>query len=152
MQEGYNIILSQAPINDPEADFRKLVEGLVENGELDFIARERLNIKQINLGISEEKAEQIIDEVLAPHRQYLENRKHYQQIYQKIVESEYPLSQRLRDKLKGLQDDLGLKDEDITQIHGEIVPQDSTTPSPQSTQLKQTTGRMPVPQIQLKLL
>ena len=119
-KEGYKIILSQAPINDPELDFRKLVEKKSANGTITIPGRYFLDNKRQKLGITKEKSEEIINEVLAPYRKRLENIEHYRKVYQETVDHHYPLTKQELNDLNDFQDVLGLEDEDIAEIQAEI--------------------------------
>jgi len=120
-KEGFNILLSQAPVDDPELDFRKLVEKYATEGQITNVAYRILRLKRQKLGITEEKSEEIIDEVLAPYRKRIEKIEFYKQAFTEEVEQNYPLTERLLNEFKDLKDALGLEDKDIAQVQQEIL-------------------------------
>ena len=64
-KEGFNILISQAPINDPELSFRKVVEKYAFKGEISIIGHRILKKEKKRLGITEDSYRRIVDEVLA---------------------------------------------------------------------------------------
>ena len=112
-QEGFNILLSQAPVSDPELDFRKLVEKHADEGSVIPAANYLLRVKRQELGITKERSDEIVDEVLAPYRKRLENIKLYKEAFTEEVERNYPLTEKQKNTLQELQDSLGLEDNDI---------------------------------------
>jgi len=120
-KEGFNILLGRAPIDDPELDYRKLVEQYATEGQMTVAGNYILRVKRQELGITEEKSEEIINEVLAPYRKRIEHIALYQQALTEAVEQNYPLTKRLSKELKDLKDVLGLEDRDIAQIQQQIL-------------------------------
>ena len=120
-REGFNILLGQAPVNDPKLKFRKLVEKYASKGEISSYRREILKIEQQEFNLTDEKAERIINSVLRPFHRHLDNLQKYRENYQKQVEKQYPLDKTLAQDLKDWgQQVLGLQDEDLTQIEQDI--------------------------------
>ncbi len=120
-REGFNILLSQAPINDPELDFRKFVEQYATEGQITVAGNYILQVKRLEFGITEEKSNEIVNEVLTPYRKRIENIKLYQQAFTEAVAHHYPLPERLLSDLQDLQDILGLEDNDLVQIKEQIL-------------------------------
>ena len=120
-KEGFNILLSQAPVDDPELDFRQLVERYAIDGQITAAGNYILRVKRQELGITEEKSDKIVNEVLAPYLKRIENIKLYQQAFREAVEHNYSLTERLLNELQDLQDVLGLEDKDITQVKEQIL-------------------------------
>ena len=123
-REGFNILLSQAPVNDPELDFRKLVEKYADEGQIIPAAKYLLRVKQQDLGITKEKSDEIVDEVLAPYRKRLENIELYKEAFTEEVEQNFPLTEKQDNVLQELQDSLGLEDNDIAKDKQEIQRQE----------------------------
>ena len=121
-REGFNILLSQAPVDDPEFKFRQLVEKSVgSKGDISLYRRETLKIKQQELNLTDEKADEIIKSVLEPFRRHLNNLEHYRENYRQQVSKQYPLNNTLIEDLKDWgQLVLGLEDQDIEQIEQDI--------------------------------
>ena len=120
-REGFNILLSQAPVDDPELNFRKLVEKYTSKGEISSYRREILKIKQQKFHLTDDKADEIINSVLEPFRKHLVNLEHYREEYRKQVDKQYPLDKTLVQDLKDWgRQVLGLQDQDIAQIEQDI--------------------------------
>ncbi|MEL7079523.1 MAG: tetratricopeptide repeat protein, partial [Cyanobacteria bacterium J06582_2] len=128
-REGYNILLSQAPVNDPELDYRKVVEKYATEGHISIIGTRILRLKRQELGITEEQSQEIIDEVLAPYRQRLENIKQYQEVFAEAVEHHYPLTEQYLSELQDLQDILGLENRDLISVKEKIIAEKELEPS-----------------------
>jgi len=68
------------------------------------------------LNITEEKSQEIINEVLAPYRQRLKNIAIYQEAFTETVKQHYPLTSQNLSELQDLQDILGLEDQDLISV------------------------------------
>ena len=120
-KEGFNILLSQAPVNDPELLWRKLVEKYAAEGKIEAAGKYIVGVKQQELGIMKERADEIIEEVLAPYQKRLENRGVYGKALREEVEQNYPLNERQQKILQELQNILGLEDQDIAKVQQPIL-------------------------------
>ena len=120
-KEGYNILLSLAPVNDPELFYRQEVERYAIEGKISIRAQHILRIKSQDLQISDERSDEIINEALAPYRKYLENIELYKKVFVDTLEEEYPLSDRLLKELQDLQDALGLEEKDVAELQQKIL-------------------------------
>ena len=120
-KEGFNILLSQAPVDDPELYFRKLVEKYATEGQITVAGNYILGVKQQELGITKDRSDEIINEVLAPYRKRLENVELYKKAFTEAVEQNYPLTERLLNEIQDFQDILGLEDQDIAQVKEQIL-------------------------------
>jgi hypothetical protein len=89
-KEGFNIIISQAPINDPELEFRKLVEKYVRNGKISSYGRDIIKTKQNDFTIDNQRVEEIINSILEPFQRRLANIQKYREAYQEEVNKQYP--------------------------------------------------------------
>ena len=122
-REGFNIFLSQAPVNDPELNFRKLVEQYASQGEISPYRRETLKMKQKEYDLIERRADEIIDSVIRPYHIYLDNLEKYREHYRQQVDKQYPLALD-RTLAKDLKDwgrhVLGLQNEDLDRIEQDI--------------------------------
>jgi hypothetical protein len=120
-KEGYEILLAYAPKN-PEVEYRKLVEQYAQNGELSKLSYLILKPKRKTFRITDEKAEEIENEVLEPLRRRFANLESYKEAFVEVVEQKYPLDEHTRKILKDYQQDiLGLRDEDVAPIELEIT-------------------------------
>lgn len=121
-REGFNILLSQAPVNDPELEFRQLVEKYANHGEISEYRREIFKLEQKKRSISDEKSEEIINSVLEPFRRRIANLVRYEEEFRKQVAHQYPLEKRIEDDLRDWQEFvLGLNDEDVASIQQRIL-------------------------------
>jgi hypothetical protein len=121
-REGFNILLSQAPVNDPELEFRQLVGKYANHGEISEYRREIFKLEQKKRSISDEKAEEIINSVLEPFRRRIANLARYKEEFRKQVARQYPLEKRIEDDLRDWQEFvLGLNDEDVASIQQWIL-------------------------------
>ena len=130
-REGFNILLSQAPVNDPELDFRKLVEEYANEGQITVLGDYILRVKRQDLGITEEKSDEIVNEVLASYSKRLENIEVYKKALKKAVEQNYPLTERQLNHLKDLEELLGLEYQDIAQVKEQIFAKKEAEYQPQ---------------------
>ena len=120
-REGFNILISQAPINDPELSFRQLVEKYTFEDRVSVTGKYILQVKQQELGITDQRAQEIIDEVLAPYRKRMENIGIYREAFTENVKYHYPLTAKILSELQDLQDILGLEDKDISKVKKEVL-------------------------------
>ncbi|NHC36326.1 caspase, EACC1-associated type [Scytonema millei] len=121
-KEGFNILLSLAPVNDPELEFRQLVEQYVYLGEISNYRREFLNLEQEKRGILDEKAEEIINSVLEPFRRRQANLARYEEAFRQEVERQYPLDRGMENDLRDWQQFvLGLEDEYVAEIQQRVI-------------------------------
>jgi len=142
-KEGFNIILTRSPVNDPELEYRREVEKWVKSrrGEISGIGRRALNRLATRLKVSPEVTKTIEAEVLAPYEEHKANLKEYEEVLIEELEHEYSLSKVTREELKNFQQVLGLTDEDVARIEASILsekepeyleqPEDEDTPKSQ---------------------
>jgi formylglycine-generating enzyme required for sulfatase activity len=107
------------------------VERYAENGEISFVGQDILEVQRERWGLSDEVATAIENEVLEPDRKRLKNLVRYQKSLEKVVNQSLPLSNKILEQLKDLQDILGLRDEDVSSIHQQFIPFE-VNPSPQT--------------------
>jgi formylglycine-generating enzyme required for sulfatase activity len=124
VEEGYRIRLAKSPKDDPKLKYRKEVEIRAKRGKgnLSVFARNLLDSKRGEWGISAEEAQVIEDEVLQPFREYQHKLQEYEQALIKTIEAEYPFSESTEADLKDYQQYLGLRDEDIAEIKARVIP------------------------------
>ena len=142
-KEGFHIILTRAPVNDSELEYRREVETWVKKrqGEISGIGRRALNRLATKLKLSSEVIKRIEAEVLAPYEEHKANLKEYEEVLIEALEKESPLSEVTREELKNFQQVLGLTDEDVARIEAPILsekepeyleqPEDEDTPKSQ---------------------
>jgi len=122
-KEGFNIILTRSPVNDPELEYRREAEKWVKKrqGEISHIGRTALNKSATKLKLSPEVTKRIEAEVLAPYEEHKANLKEYEEVLIEELERESPLSEVTREELKNFQQVLGLTDEDVARIEASIL-------------------------------
>ncbi len=132
VEEGYKIYLARSPIDDPKLKYRKEVERIVKEdegdidfitGEIDYLNRVCLDELCSNLGLSAEEAEQIEIEVMQPLRQRQQKLQRYEEVFSEAIKKLFPLTNGDHQKLKRIQEFLGLRDEDIATIEARFTPQ-----------------------------
>lgn len=136
-KEGFNIILTRSPVNDPELEYRREVEKWVKSrrGEISGIGRRALNKLAIKLKLSLEATKKIEAEVLAPYEEHKENLKEYEEVLIEALEQEFPLSEVTREELNNFQQVLGLTDEDVARIETSILFEKEAERQPQQSQI-----------------
>jgi hypothetical protein len=122
-KEGYTIHLANAPVGDPKLEYRKEVERCVTNGDISELGRLILSLRQTELGLTSEKANEIEHEVLKPFREFQLFLQRYEQALTVALKKESVLSNGNRKLLKRLQQILKLRDEDVAPIHDRLIPQ-----------------------------
>ncbi len=119
-RQGIKIVLFRAKV-DTKLAYRRLVAKYAENGEISLVGQDILELMRELRGLSDEVAITIENEVLEPDRQRLKNLARYQRSLERAVNHQFPLSQKLREQLKDLQEFLGLRDEDISSIQEQVA-------------------------------
>lgn len=122
-KEGYQIPIAKAPKGDPKLEYRHIVDALLQenDGEIDELDQHYLNIERDNLNLSPDKAQQIIEEQQKPYRVRVEKLAAYAKAFEVALQQGNPIPERTRQKLKGIQTALSLRDEDIQAIEAEIL-------------------------------
>ena len=112
IKEGFNIVLTKAPIHNREDLYKGIVKSWIrEDGQISSVGRAALFEQQQRLEIEPDKATAIEDEVLKPHKDYLRRLN----LYRKTQENT-PISETDHNELKKLQQELRLSDEDVKKI------------------------------------
>ena len=121
-KQGYKIFIAKAPVGDPKVEYRQLVARYAEDSKdgIDPVSKAILEIRQKELKLTPEEAEEIIREVLSPNQDYQKKLDKYKQVVTSVIARENPLSLRTEEKLKELQQRLGLRNEDVQLIMEEV--------------------------------
>ena len=159
VEEGYKIFLANSPKDDPKLKFRKEVQARAKQGQGKFsvFARQILEGKRREWGISPEEAEAIKTEVLQPYRDYEQKCQDYEQALMEAANLEYPFSAQTETDLQEYRQYLSLRSEDWEAIEARVLapfkqqlrvtqPERDTTatepvtpqPPPTTTQISQT--------------
>ncbi|MEO0407445.1 MAG: GUN4 domain-containing protein [Cyanobacteria bacterium P01_A01_bin.135] len=125
-QEGYGIPVARAPKEDPKVAYRQIVVEVLEedDGEVDELDRIHLGLVQDELQLSEEEAQQILNEQQKPYVIRREKRAIYRRAFEAALHpggSLSALSERTRRKLARIQTQLGLRNEDISKIEADLL-------------------------------
>lgn len=129
-QEGFNILLSKAPVNDPALDFRRLVEPYAKQGKISQYRREVLQTQWRQLGLTDKAAETIINSVLEPFRRRAANLEKFETELRRQVEKNFPLTDSMERDLRDWQQQvLGLADEDVRRIWQQVFAEGAKTKS-----------------------
>ncbi|MEC4819141.1 MAG: GUN4 domain-containing protein [Scytonema sp. PMC 1069.18] len=125
IREGYKIKLAKATYTgDSKLEYRKEVERCINDGKISRVARRLLTLRQTELELSIDVAEQIEKDVLESYWAYKINLDEYEEVLRETIEDEGTLSSHTREMLKRLQQSLKLRDKDIATIHAKahILP------------------------------
>ena len=124
--EGYQLRIAKVALGDPEVQYRKRVEKIVEEDEgeiCEIFSRPILEELQKKLELSPAIALQIEDSVLEPILQYRSKLQRYQDFVQNAVQKKYPFGDRENKRLEQYQNMLGLSVEDSARILEEAMAQ-----------------------------
>ena len=160
------ILLSQAPLDHPKLKYRNVAETWVTGGEISQVGRSSLSQLATSLGLISDDCTLIEAEVLKPYRDYQEKLQEYKRQLAKVICHNYPLDTQKREELRGFQQCLGLREEDVAPIEEQMVlklanlhpsedetpkltPSDrqsplNTVPATANTGLQQSTRLLPV--------
>jgi hypothetical protein len=114
---GFDIVLAKAKVTDPKLRYRKTASRYYDAGKIRPIGRAVLNTVRQQLGLTDEEATEIENELLSPFQERLANLKQYRETLIAEAEHEYPLGDSARDGLNELQKMFGLRDEDVLPIY-----------------------------------
>jgi len=123
VEQGYKIIVAQAPMGDPKLEYRKQVKLLAQEdeGDFSFVNRAYLDDFQRSLGLSPDVAIAIETEELEPYRQRRAKVDRYRTVFEGAIAHSYPLNEGDRTGLQRFQQLLSLRDEDIVAIETPIL-------------------------------
>ncbi|MEA5618368.1 bifunctional serine/threonine-protein kinase/formylglycine-generating enzyme family protein [Cronbergia sp. UHCC 0137] len=95
----------------------------LQEGQSQFsvFALKILESKRAELGLSEEEAQEIQDEVLRPYREYERKLQEYEQALIVAISQQYPFSQATEKDLQDYRQYLGLKDQDIAAVEERVM-------------------------------
>ena len=130
-REGFKILISRSPLQDPKLRFRREVETYAAQTEDhlkqwgDFSAVGKITLLQVKrqeAGLTEIEAEAIVASVREPYRRQLANRSLYRQALVAAFEMGDPFPVSVQRELQVLRDALGLGDAEVQEIaqHPEV--------------------------------
>ena len=158
--EGYQLRIAKTPLGNPKVKYRKEVEAIVqEDGDTidDIFSRPVLEEWQRQLGLTDEETQTIEAEVLEPIRQRQAKIQRYQEVFTRAIQTKNPLGERERNRLKQLQQVLGLLNENIDPVEDEAInnmqallkseqgTQNSTNEEPLTPQISAPDSPIPLP-------
>ncbi len=106
-----------------ERYLKKVEEILSFDGEISIPAQDTLDEIREELRLTPKEADELKNRAFAPYRRYQENLQKYEKTLLKIIQQEYPISDKSKEALKLRQRDLGIKSEDAEQIEKRILAQ-----------------------------
>jgi len=124
-KEGFNILISHAPLKDPKLRFRREAEEyasqnvdyLQTHGDFSPIGKiTLLQAKRKEIGLTESEAQTILDSIREPYRRQLENQSLYRQAVEAAFGMGYPLSESVQRELEILRNTLGVRDTEAEEI------------------------------------
>jgi uncharacterized caspase-like protein len=121
VEDGDNIVLFKAAIDDPKLKYRKEVESCVSGGKISQAGCDRLNKLAETLGVTSVDCSVIEAEVLKPYQEYQEKLQRYQRELAKAISNNYPLGTQEREELRSFQQSLGLRDQDVAPIEEQLA-------------------------------
>ena len=120
-QDGEKILLSKAPVSDPQRHYRQEVQKRIKGGKLSGLAIRTLREIARKSGLSVPDAEAIEAAELKPYQELQQKLDHYREAFLEAIEAESSLSQETRSELQDYQQVLGLRNEDIQPIESEVL-------------------------------
>ncbi|MGI0493716.1 caspase, EACC1-associated type [Alkalinema pantanalense CENA528] len=139
--EGYQLRIAKVALGDPQVQYRKQVERIVQEdeGEIDEVfSRPILEEFQSKWKLDREVALTIEAEVLEPIREYRSKLVKYQSLIEKAVQHKYPFGERENKRLEQYRNLLALAEGDAAQILectiARLSPQELSKPKPPEVQ------------------
>ena len=120
-QDGEKILLSKAPVSDPQRHYRQEVQKRIRSGKLSGLAIKTLREVARKSGLSVPDAAAIEAAELKPYQELQQKLDHYREAFLEEIEAESSLSQETRSELQDYQQVLGLRNEDIQPIESEVL-------------------------------
>jgi tetratricopeptide (TPR) repeat protein len=120
VKEGYKILLTKAPIDDPALRYRREVQRYASRGEISSVHRTMLDFQRQALGVAIEVATEIEEEVLQPYQAYKENLRRYQQVFLEALQKG-SFDAETREDLQRFRRFLGLRQEDVQVIQDSLL-------------------------------
>jgi formylglycine-generating enzyme required for sulfatase activity len=143
--DGANIVVAKSPPSAKLEYESYLLNRIALGGNFSNIQRKTLTLKKQKLGISPEDASTIEARVLQPYREYQEKLVEYEHELKIALQHQYSLESLLAE-LKEYQEELKLRDKDIAEIHGRLLPQARPTQSNPAPAQMPTAPSAPIPQ------
>jgi Caspase domain/S-layer homology domain len=122
LDKGLEIFISKSRRDDPKLKYEREVQGRAEEGKGRFsiFVENMLSRKQQEWGLSPVEAKEIEDRVLQPYREYQQKLKEYELTLINAIQNNSPFSDREQADLDEYQQQLKLRDEDVSEIHQRV--------------------------------
>lgn len=120
-QDGEKILLSKAPVSDPQRHYRQEVQKRIRGGKLSGLAIKTLREVARKSGLSVPDAAAIEAAELKPYQELQQKLGLYREAFLEAIQAESSLSQETRSELQDYQQVLGLRNEDIQPIESEVL-------------------------------
>ncbi|MEH1970463.1 caspase, EACC1-associated type [Nostoc sp.] len=121
IKEGYNIVLTKTPIGNRENIYKEIVKSWVRNGYISDTGRAALNEQQKRLEIEPDKATVSEEEVLKPYKEYQDKLQLYKEVFSKILQKNYPISNEDFEELNRFKQSFGLRDTDTKKLEDSLL-------------------------------
>ncbi|MBW4616961.1 MAG: SUMF1/EgtB/PvdO family nonheme iron enzyme [Desmonostoc vinosum HA7617-LM4] len=113
-------ISSTIIVNTAKQIYLQEATNRVQQGNFSVFALRILESQRMELGLSEDEAREIQEQVLKPYREYQRKLQEYEQALIDAVNQQYPFGQGVQKDLQDYQRFLGLRDEDIAAIEARV--------------------------------
>lgn len=133
LTEQKQILIGQAPLDDPRLLYRREVERFSKKGQISLVNKLILDDLQKKLGLQSLESSKIKAEVLKPYKEYQHKLRQYARIFLSRVNRDVPDKSESSHQIYYLQDSLGLTDVDTEPIRSEILLQLSAIQIPVAT-------------------
>jgi hypothetical protein len=115
---------------------KKVEEILSFDGEISIPGQDTLDELREELGLTPKEAKELQTRAFEPYKKYKENLRKYEKTFLKVIQQEYPISNKSQEALKLRQRDLGIRPEDAEPIEKRIIAQKKVNIFPKSLELK----------------
>jgi len=120
--EGHKILLARTlQTSDPTVEYRQEAEKRCRNGEFTPVGRAFLKRLQRDRGLADSVVQAIEAEILKPFRDYQENLREYREALEESLKTEPILSAETLEDLQDFQAHLGLREQDVTNLHDRLI-------------------------------
>jgi hypothetical protein len=102
---------------------QKVEEILSFEGEISIPGQDTLDELREELKLTLDEANELKTRAFEPYKRYQENLQKYEKTFTKIIQQEYPLTNRSREAMRLRQRDLGIKTEDVERIEKQVLAQ-----------------------------
>lgn len=104
-----------------ERYLQKIEEILSFEGEISIPGQDTLDELREELKLTLNEANELKTRAFEPYKRYQENLQKYEKTFTKIIQQEYPLSDKSREAMRLRQRDLGIKTEDVERIEKQVL-------------------------------